>query len=491
MTAQVKSPTEILITDELGRPVGPHDGANGHRGQVTWMKAAYLFKTVVLATGRQASKTTFCKFLLVDEMAHFDRGFYRAAYMAQSHPRAEKMFEEMLDALDRAHVVKRSKNKGQDRWIEVLRINDNNGAMLHFWSGEAEAHEGAQGESLHRGILDEASLVPEEAFTVTMRPMFNATKGQAVVIGSPIPGGIGFDWFERTWNLGDLENPDRDERFLSFNVPSEANPFADVADIALGRASCRSHDEQLCLYDGKFAKDMGAVFSNLKACFVLQAVEESPGIWVHRRPATDENTVAGLDLGKHQDATVLSIFSRKTHEQLAVCRIQKTDYHAQLPTIDRLVREFNNPVLYADARDGGGMLIESLKRLYSDRAIPVKWTMGGTWDKATAVVRGQDLFQRAAWKLIDVKWQKEEFRLFSKKALPAGGWKYEAPSNTHDDGVTAALYAAYALPVPVLTLETKEPEIASGSREMWEYLEATQTPLGGVQAPYNLRSLRR
>lgn len=482
----------LLLAESL------HDGRFGYPGQETWLKAAYLYSTVVIAVARQVGKTTFCKFLLLDEFAKF-RGFYRAAYMAQGHAQAEDMYEECLSAFEAGHLVNRSKNKSQDRWIELKPVNGNRGGKVWFVSGDPEAHTSFQGKSLDRGILDEASLCPSEAWFGTIVPMFNATGGRGLVIGSPYPEGLGFAWFEKLWKTGDptapkfdpalaARNPEmsfRDEDCISFTAPSESNPHSPLDQIARNRRSCTSREQELCLYDGRFAKDMGAVFSNLDAVFTLHAADQG-NLWVVEPHNPLMRYVAGLDFGKHHDYTVLSIFTLEERpRQVLLCRLQG-EYHKQMATLARHIDAYGRPTLYAEGREGGTVLTEMLRQRYGEGCRIVKWATGGKWDKESAVLRGIDLFQQAGWSLIDVRWQREEFRLFSKtrRGEHATGFRYEAPPGCHDDSVAANLYAAYGMPMVNRVRIELEPETPkSGTAAWWELMKSTQRRTRIVNGP--------
>ncbi len=492
----IKAPRPL----ELGQL--PHDGFCGYPGQQTWIDAARKFPRLRIACGRQVGKSSAWLYILLDDMAHFDDwGLcagteYRAAYAAQGHTQASTRFELDLKTFESANLVKRSRDKGQDRWIELHGIGKADSAHIWYWSFDAEAHMTAQGKSLHRGFLDEASLVPHEAYTLTLRPMFNATMGKEVIAGTPIPGGAGFHWFEQEFKKGIPGDPAYEKGCLSFSAPSECNPFSWHKDeesgklvspfIEGGRASCRSRDEELCLYDGKFAQNSGAVFANLASVFTLSYTLDGPLAW-SEKPVPNVIYIAGVDFVKHYDSIVVSIFRLDNSHQVALLRV-KGDYMGQLGAIDRLLAAYNPAQIYAEGREGGTVLTELMRQRFGKRVIPVKWSRGGKWDKESSVLRGQDLFQSAGWRLINIPWQFEEFRLFSKIPIGGGakstadvgnvvnhsGWKYEAPSGCHDDSVAANLYAAYGLPLTNPTINGPKDVIKPYSHEWWELLQKTQ-----------------
>ena len=460
----------------------PHEGAYGYPGQAHWLAACKRFRTVCIAVGRQVGKTTLVPFLFLEEGGE-SKVIYTAAYMAQGHPQAETMYERILQDFETGKIVLRSKNKGQDRLIETIPFNDNKGMRLYFWSGEATAHEAAHGKSLHRGVPDEASLLPEQAVFGTMVPMFNATKGKLLVLGSPFPDGIGFTWFEKLWLRGNPADPNRSPTHFSFNAPSESNPYADLETIAEGRAACMSRELELCLYDGKFARDLGAVFPNLSDVFCLSQYRHETTVmgdlWVAEEPSVQHGYVAGLDFGSLNDSTVLMIFTNEPQpRQVALLRVRGA-YTQQMTEITRLLDKYRKPLLYVEGREGGMVLTEVLRQRYEQACIVIRWSEGGRYDKTSSIVRAVDFFQQRAIRMMDVPWQRDEFRLFSKRQRvrgePSRGVKYEAPSGGHDDSVAALCYACYGLPlVPRILTSVPDNTPAPFSTEFWDMCRVTQ-----------------
>lgn len=449
----------IASVHPITHKIKPHDGARGHKGQVTWITAALTHMVVVIAVGRQVGKTYTVQFLLPEEAARH-KGFYVAAYVAQGHPQASEFYEACLANWSAAGIVSRYRDKGQDRFIELIPFGENRGCKIYFWSGDAEAHRGAAGKTLNRLVIDEASLIPEEAYTSTLRPMLNASRGKTLILGSPYPSGIGFDWFQRAWlNVDRDGKPLPADGKLSFNAPSEANPFSSDEWLLEQRKSCRNLVEERCQYDAVFAKDTGEVFSNLDAVFVLPYTERR-GWFVGEEYVMGEAYVIGLDFGKYGfaggDFTVLSVFHANTRRQVALMRISG-EYQHQFGLLVEMIDAYGAPLVYADAREGGSVVVEMLRRKYGKSILPVKWSRGGVWDKESAVMRGQDLCQRSSldrakhdgWQLLNVPQQREEFRLYSSKPISDTNptRTYSAPPGRNDDFVAAALMSAYGFPI--------------------------------------------
>lgn len=480
-----------LPTLELKLSHVPHNGAYGYPGQAQWLAACKRYRTVCIAVGRQVGKSSLVPFLFLEEGGE-TKTLYTAAYMAQGHPQAETMYERILHDFESGKIVLRQKNKGQDRWVETIPFNANKGMRLYFWSGEATAHEAAHGKSLHRGVPDEASLLPEQAYTGTLVPMYNATKGKSLVLGSPYPDGIGFPWFERLWLRGDPANPNRNPSHFSFSAPSESNPYGDLETIAEGRAACMSRELEMCLYDGKFARDLGAVFPNLAKVFCIVEFRHEATVlgdlWVSEEPDVKHGYIAGLDFGSLHDHTVLMIFTNEPQpRQVALLRV-RGPYSQQMVEITRLLDKYRKPLLYVEGREGGMVLTEVLRQRYDQGCIVIRWSDGGRYDKTSSIVRAVDFFEQSAIQLMNVPWQRDEFRLFSKRLRmrgePSKGVKYEAPSGGHDDSVAALCYACYGLPlVPRIETVLSPAKNPAFSVEWWDEMRTSQRTSYFQQGP--------
>lgn len=462
----------------------PHEGARGYLGQMAWLEACLLYTFVVLAMGRRAGKTTLVPFVFLEDMAQLGPEFYVAAYMSQGHPQSKEMFRACLEAWEGANLVTDShQDEGQDRWIELRGINDCTGAKIYFVSGESTAHPGFHGKGLHRAVIDEASLTPMEAFYQTIVPML-AGGGKALVIGSPYPEGEGFAWFEDIWKKGEVGGERRDENYLSFNAPTECNPTLSDKMIGILRAACQSKEDELCLFDGLFAKDTGVVFTHLKTTFSLPCEEvETNRRWVGRAPRLGEPVAIGLDFGESEkgDATIAAAFSLETFDQLEVIRLRGVLYEDQVPILDEFYRRMGpNTIVVADGRAHGGHVVSVLRQRYGNWIHVVKWANGGQFDKASCVHHGIHLCQSTSkpkvrtWHLLQIAQQEDEFRCYGKKPLPSGGWKYGAPSGKHDDWVSACLFASYRLPL------VEDVVVSEATREDLMKYDLTLAPIGTI-----------
>lgn len=440
------------------------------------------FKTTVVAFGRQIGKSSTRPFAIVTKIAR-SKGFTTGAYVGPSHADAIKAFEEDLLNFGRVGLVKDSGGDDQDRHIDyypihlavpflpgtktphpdwcvcevcadVRSVREANGGMVsegcrvYYVAGGPVVHRGFQRHKLHWAIVDEDSHEAPELIEETLSAMFFTTNGELLVLGSPIPEGVNFAGFADLYQTGVPGSETYDPTVVAMNARSEDNPYADKGRIARERAALIAKGRgalAACLFDGKFATEVGSTFTNLENVFVLRAEQVQPDLWLVRDPRPSESFIVSIDFGRHDDSTVVWAISKQTLEAIGVMRIRRTEYLVQLPLIDAFVRRYAMRQIWSEGREEAAA--ELLRRMYGNSVNLVKWASGGPWDKATCVAKGMDLFERAAWKLPDIPWIREEFRKYERQKTPNGKWTYNAPKGYHDDSVAALLYATYGLPL--------------------------------------------
>lgn len=455
-----------MLTSSLGTTgVIDFSRIQPHVGQVRVIKSVRDNELTIHSPGRRWGKSSCRRYVIVDQLSR-GKGFVEGACGAQSHSEAANVWETDLDLFSRANMVLDAKNDEQRRFIDFKAIrrrlpngetNTNGGGRVWYPSLAPDCHALFQGHGLFFAIIDEFSHVPYDAWEETISPMLADAGGHALIIGSPIPSGINFAGFSDLWEQGNPKSDTFVDGYFSMTGRSEENPYVSADAIAKKRARLIKRGRAAlaaCLYDGKFVTDLGAVFTNLDSVFTIHATEVEPDCWIWRLPRAGEAIVIGIDFGRHDDATVVSVFSRDTLEQIGLLRLERTEYLVQLPLIDKFVRRFGRCQLWAEGREEAAA--ELLRQRFKDVCNLVKWSTGGQFDKNTSVARGMDYCERAAWRMIDVKWQREEFRKYAREKTPSGRWKYEAAEGAHDDSVAASLYATYGLPLEAKSVTTKE-----------------------------------
>lgn len=461
----------------------PHRGTKDYPGgQIAMIRGSMKYRFMVNPCGRRVGKTVAIFFLWLEEMAR-KKGFYNAGYVATDHAKAKEFFEAFLKCMggdpriNPASMVKRfSRDQGQDRWVEVnplsveidgVTYNLNEGGRFFFWSGTPPHFESIQGFifQFDRICIDEMQLQVPQLVTEVVVPMLMDGDGSLLITGHPKRGRPGNHLFQTYYNRGLSSNP-RWAEYGSWNIPSEGNPYTKRATILAGRLSCLTKQEEREEYDGMFCEDGGAVFPNLIEVFNLKPSRAAiplwfmdlqiscpmPGAeaWFTEAPRPRTKYVLGVDWGRRDDSTIISVFSRATNTQVAMFKIFNTDFNDQLVWLGKIRNEYNKSLVVGDGTGLGMVMSDILKKKYSSGYRDVKFTAAS---KEGMVRRAQILFKENLVSLIDVPDQREQFRLFMQ-ILPKhddqmGGAfrtpRYGHPVGEHDDFVDAFMLAGEQL----------------------------------------------
>ena len=470
-----------------GKPAEPHNGAvpslrvNGEGGQRRIIRACLENFITVCVFGRSFGKTLTAFFLFWEEFRQFGDTLwpgektYEFAYCAPTKANhAIKIYRQWKGLL--APLITWHSDVELTFHIKLASKT----AIVDFWGlDEYDSHRGAR---KHRIVVDEMKDVVAEAISATLMPMTLGRGGKLLLQGTPSRWGRGNAYFRDVFELG----RQRKGGYFSLTAPSHDNPFLTVQEINdLKQAALLTGGEKTVREEiyAEWLSDEGAVFNNLREVFVLKVLksyrwtgyhfvedDERPNLWIsehvdegdaYREP---DKLVAGIDFGI-KDATVLSIFNRRTHKQVALARWAGfDDYTSIIPAIDKVLDMYRWPVVLYDAGGGhGGAAREYLARNYQQGVSGKQWNFKS---KVADITRAQMLCSLAGkdggWYLIDVDWQKSEFEKYevvtqTKQKVQLARPHFGAPPGLNDDSISAACLAATMLSAPYQVSLKKQP----------------------------------
>lgn len=257
--------------------------------------------------------------------------------------------------------------------------------------------------------------------------------GDAVFIGTPKRKNHFFQLYTR--GLGDLTG-----RWSAWHFTSHDNPYLSpeaLAEITEDMTEEAYQQEILA----EFLDNEGAVFRNIKACMHAPL---NPDPMEHAR----HRIVMGLDWGKQNDYTAMSIGCATCKVELARDRYNKIDYAFQRDRIKDMYRRWHVKVLLAEKNAMGDPNIEMLQR----EGLPVDAFDTTPTTKPPLIENMALVFERTEWQfLADPVWT-AEIEAYERKVSPiTGRSQYSAPDGVNDDTVIARalmLWAAKAPPAP-------------------------------------------
>ena len=278
------------------------------------------------------------------------------------------------------------------------------------------------GEGLDWAIVDECARMKPTIWQSHISQRLLDKKGWALLISTP----RGKGWFYDLYRRGQGADPD----FESWNWPSWTSPHLDRyrIDAERDRLPERVFRQE---FGAEFLEGSGSVFRNVREC--------ATGEW--QEPKRGEMYVAGLDLAKIEDFTVLAIMNRE-RQVVFVDRFHRLDWAIQLNRVKAAVDRFNYARILVDSTGAGEPLFEEMKRAGCNVA-PYAFT---SRSKAALVENLSLMLEKKEIVLPNPRiWPEgiDELESFEFSVNEAGNVRTGAPSGIHDDCVVALALAAW------------------------------------------------
>lgn len=292
----------------------------------------------------------------------------------------------------------------------------------------ADNPDSLRGESLNLVIMDEAAFVKEAAWTEALRPALSDRKGKAIFISTP----KGRNWFWHIWQRGQEGG-----EWQSWQLPTETNPYIDPAEIEAARLSLPERIFQQ-EYLAQFIEDGAGVFRRIMAAATSTPLEQRRG----------GAYVFGVDWGKFEDFTAISVIDIVSKKQVALDRFNQIDYHVQTQRLKAMADKFQPVSIIAEANSIGEPLIENLRRM----GLPVRPFTTTNASKSNIIEALALAFERGEISILSDPVQIAELQAYELERLPGGMVRYNAPAGLHDDTVMALALAWHGASKPKTTV---------------------------------------
>lgn len=310
----------------------------------------------------------------------------------------------------------------QDRRFELI-----GGGIIDFWS--LDAPDSARGRKYKRIVIDEAAMIRdlEEAWQEAIRPTLTDFVGDAWFFSTP----KGRNFF---WSLFQRGPDPLSDDWMSWQMPTTANPYIDPAEVEAARLELpeRTFAQE---YLAQFLEDGGGVFRRVnEACRATEQTSRIPG----------HQYVMGVDWGRFEDFTVLSVIDVTTKEQVAIDRFNTIEYQTQLGRLKVLHDRFLPTQIIAEQNSIGIPLIEQMQR----DDLPVQPFVTTNSTKAAAIDALSLAFERGDLAILSDPVQMAELLAYDAERLPSGLMRYGAPPGSHDDCVMSLALAWHGAEIP-------------------------------------------
>jgi phage FluMu gp28-like protein len=381
----------------------------------------------VLACGRRFGKTT----LAIAEMTRILDAGGQVAYFAPTY----RMVSEVWRALKRITKPYTATRHEHDHRIEL-----HNGGSAECWS--LKSVDTVRGRAYDLVVIDEAAQYADldEAWNGALRPLLTDRLGRAIFLSTP----RGRNFFYHLYQMGqDAHNPD----WASFHAPTAANPFIAPSEIVSAQQTmpARIFAQE---YLAEFLAESGAVFRNVYACSVLSPALPSDF------PA-DTRFVAGVDWGRSDDFTAISIINADTGHEVALDRFREVGWAIQRERIARLMTDWRVAHIIGEANSIGEPNIQALQA----EGLPIIGFSMTAKSKPPLIEALALALEREHIRLIHDPTATAELLAYQAEQVASGGWRYNAPRGGHDDTVIARALAWRAVIQRPTVLEFSDVDI--------------------------------
>jgi len=298
-----------------------------------------------------------------------------------------------------------------------LVIEIDTGSVIMFYS--AESYDTIRGETFDALVCDEFAFFKPEAWNEVLKATV-LVKGKKVLILSTPKGKNQF------YNLFKLaqDNP----QYKSFKGTSYDNPFIDPEEINDARRSLPDHIFRQ-EYLAEFLDNSSSVFKNITESIAMGS--------------QTANLFAGIDLGRADDYTVLTIVNDKNEE--VYC--ERWRHMEWSKIIDNIVKALNNykPHTLVETNGAQDAIFEQIRDKVTFSKSKVKPFVTTSKSKQVIIEDLIVAFEEFDIKILGLDFQIHELEIFTYEYnLKTRAIKYTAPSGLHDDYVMSRAISNHA-----------------------------------------------
>lgn len=366
------------------------------------------YKYYVLAIGRQFGKSLLAENQALDWFFNIPK--CKIGWVSPIYKQCKKVFDEIDNAFGNNQHVFKSKNK-----TDLTFVGHNN-SSINFYS--AERYDNIRGETFDYLIMDEFAFYDSEAWTEVLRATVLVRGKKVLFLSTP----KGKNHFHRIHSLGG-SNP----QYKSFNMTSYDNPIINPSEIDDARNTLPEH-----------------VF---RQEYLAEFVDGGSGLFLNPITIVASNKTnrmfAGLDIGRADDYTVLSVFN-EVGEMVFIERWNHSTWSIIVEKVVNRINEFGCHT-FVEVNGVGDPIFEQVRSKVNDNNLiqPFVTTSKSKQDIIEQLVVAN---QNREVKFLECDWLLKELDLFTYEYNPkTKSVRYSAPSGFHDDGVMATAIGFHAL----------------------------------------------
>lgn len=295
-----------------------------------------------------------------------------------------------------------------------MRMDFGQIGFIEFKSADRE-DEGLRGAGLDCAVIDEASRVTRKSWEQGLRPALSDKQGRCIFISTP----LGRNWFYELYLKGQVSNAE----IKSWKHPTSSNPYFPKEEWS----TIYNSTPEIILkqeYLADFLEDSASVFKNIESCYRGNMEGWKQG----------EHYTIGVDLGKSNDFTVITVINDKTCSVVYIDRFNQIDWSLQKKKIQAVANAYPNSLVYIDSTGLGDPIEEDLRQGgVSTR--DYKFTNESKQELVEQLIVAIEQGLLGIPNVEKTRFLIDELKAFTYERLPSGRLRYTAPEGLHDDGV--------------------------------------------------------
>ena len=364
-------------------------------------------KYYILNIGRQFGKTLLATNQLI-YWALNNKGV-KCAWVSPVYKQSKKVFDEVYKAFSKRPQIYRNVNKSE------LVIEYITGSTIQFFS--AERYDNIRGFTFDYLVCDEFAFMDEQAWTEVLRATVLVKGKKVLLISTP----KGKNHFYNLFHLDGVNN-----QYKSFTMTSYDNPLINPTEI---------DDARHTLPDHVFRQEYLAEFIDGGASPFTR--------WNKADAPITSKLFAGLDLGRADDYTVLTILNDEGN--MVYCnRWRQDSWTSIIRQVSGVLNQYQ-PNTYVEVNSIGDALYEQIQSQLSNPLIlqPFVTTAKSKQDIIEQLIVAN---QNKDITILDIGFLEKEYEVFTYEYSPkTKNVRYSAPPGFHDDCVMshAIAYEAF------------------------------------------------
>ncbi|CAB5218302.1 Terminase-like family [uncultured Caudovirales phage] len=355
----------------------------------------------MLAIGRQFGKSLLAINQVLDWF--FNVPNCKIGWVSPIYKQSKKVYKDIENAFANDEHIFKNKNGTE------LTFKGHNNSTIEFFS--AERYDNIRGFTFDFLVCDEFAFMDSEAWSEVLRATVLVKGKKVLLLSTP----KGRNHFHQIFNL-ESENP----QYKSFKMTSYDNPIINPTEIDDAKATLPDHIFRQ-EYLAEFIDGGAGMFNDLS---------------INDFPELTDRMFGGLDIGRADDYTVLTIYN----EFGEMVYIQRWNHDTWNNIISKVVFQINkyNCHTYVEVNGIGDPIFEQIKSQVTDSNLiqPFVTTSKSKQEIIEQLVVAN---QRKEVTFKNEEWLHKELSMFTYVYNPKSkSVSYSAPSGFHDDGVMSS-----------------------------------------------------